>query len=411
TGKSTMLKQAITLTQTHNSDAQFQGLAPTHAAVNELKDKGVPAQTIQSFLQAMRTQESAPEQYQGTVFLVDESSMLSNRQMDALTDTLSQIGARAVLLGDKAQLQSQEAGKPFELGIRQQALTVTTAKNIVRQNQNSIKTAVEHIIDHETASAVASLERQSEPNLKPEDSQHELTPAVISTYEKTHQDEKVNQEQARQKIYTTAAEEYLSRTEYARENTLMIVYSNQERDQVTELIREGLQKEGSLDTQNVPVSRLKSLGLTREQMTLTHSYKKDDIFTSKNGDYHRITSVDHRHKLVTLANIHTGEVSTLFPAKAHHQYTGLWHESAPPLALNDKIMWRKSEPDRQLMGNEPLTVTGLEGGTLTVKSEHTGKTHQLDMSDMKNSHWDYRYTRTADMAQGVTYLYVISLIR
>ncbi|WP_146152202.1 AAA family ATPase, partial [Photobacterium phosphoreum] len=84
TGKSTMLKQAIEITQQQHNNVQFKGLAPTHAAVNELKEKGVPAQTVQSFLHDMSTKEIADVQYKNTVFLVDETSMLSNKHIDAL---------------------------------------------------------------------------------------------------------------------------------------------------------------------------------------------------------------------------------------------------------------------------------------------------------------------------------------
>ena len=442
TGKSTMLKQGIELTQKASellNDAQpsknavqFRGLAPTHAAVNELKEKGVPSQTVASFLQEVDTKESSVTQFANTVFLVDESSMLSNKQLDLLTQNLTKVNARGVLLGDMAQLQSQEAGKPFELAISQKALNTSVMKDIVRQaNQPTLKKAVEHIIDGHVHSVVEHLNKQHEkPELKADkavDKEHDNIeiikeskdadiplPHVISTYEKHHQDERLNRLEAEEKIYGVAAEEYLSRTPYARDNTLIIAYSNNERDHITTLIRNGLQKEvidgvRSLGTENKPTSRLKSLGYTREEMKMISSYKKDDVFTDKAGNYHLISNVDSQHKIVEMINTQTGEVSHLLPEKTNHKMTELWHQSELPLSVGDKIMWRKANDT--LQGNEPLTVTKLAGDTLTVKSEDTQKTHRLNITDLANAHWDYRYTRTADMAQGATYENVITTIK
>ncbi|PSW22572.1 conjugative transfer relaxase/helicase TraI, partial [Photobacterium phosphoreum] len=274
----------------------------------------------------MSTKEIADVQYKNTVFLVDETSMLSNKHIDALNKTLITIGARAVLLGDKDQLQSLEAGKPFELAINQKKLAVSVMKDIVRQKNEPLKTAVEHIIDQSPHSAIESLERQA-PSISPAkeaDATQTHQPHVISTYEKVSQDHRENIQIAQEKIYDIAAKEYLSRTPESRDNTLIIAYTNYERDHVTALIRDGLEKESSLGAENHPTLRLKSLGLSREKMKLTSSYQKGHILTQKNGDYYFIQDVDNKHKIVHLTHSQTGEITPFFPEKADHQYTGLW---------------------------------------------------------------------------------------
>ncbi|MDP2558422.1 AAA family ATPase [Photobacterium damselae subsp. piscicida] len=64
-GKSTMLEQGKTLieqTQALRGNAKIEvlGLAPTHAAVNELKEKGIPAQTTQSLLKDLLMGDTTP---------------------------------------------------------------------------------------------------------------------------------------------------------------------------------------------------------------------------------------------------------------------------------------------------------------------------------------------------------------
>ncbi|MBB2426678.1 AAA family ATPase, partial [Escherichia sp. 11.1597] len=83
------------------------GLAPTHRAVSEMQGVGVKAQTIASFLMDTERRQHGGEQlnFSKTLFLIDESSMVGNRDM---ADTLARIaaaGGRAVLSGDSLQLQ------------------------------------------------------------------------------------------------------------------------------------------------------------------------------------------------------------------------------------------------------------------------------------------------------------------
>ncbi|MEZ9752396.1 AAA family ATPase, partial [Vibrio sp. 10N.261.54.A11] len=69
-----------------NQPSQVIGLAPTHAAVSELKSKGVNAQTLESLLSDLRRGTTSPEDYKNTLFFLDESSMVSNRQAKELSD-------------------------------------------------------------------------------------------------------------------------------------------------------------------------------------------------------------------------------------------------------------------------------------------------------------------------------------
>ncbi|MFA0098567.1 AAA family ATPase, partial [Vibrio splendidus] len=82
TGKSTMLESNIELIHSasevgKNKPGNIVGLAPTHAAVSELKEKGVEAQTLESLLTGLRSKQTQPSDYDNTLFFLDESSMVS----------------------------------------------------------------------------------------------------------------------------------------------------------------------------------------------------------------------------------------------------------------------------------------------------------------------------------------------
>ncbi|MFS1963299.1 AAA family ATPase [Vibrio lentus] len=77
------------------------GLAPTHAAVAELESKGVKAQTLESLLSDIRQGNREVSDYQHTLFFLDESSMVSNKQADEFTKLVNDSQSKTAKLGDK----------------------------------------------------------------------------------------------------------------------------------------------------------------------------------------------------------------------------------------------------------------------------------------------------------------------
>ncbi len=118
TGKSTMLESNIELIQlvkeaSQQPEQNVIGLAPTHAAVTELESKGVKAQTLESLLSDIRQGNRDASDYQHTLFFLDESSMVSNKQADEFTKLVNDSQSKTAFLGDKEQLLSLSAGKPL----------------------------------------------------------------------------------------------------------------------------------------------------------------------------------------------------------------------------------------------------------------------------------------------------------
>ena len=81
------------------------GIGLTHRAVHEMQSIGVKAQTLASFLSESRQQAMAGEtpDHRNTLFLVDESSMIGNRDMAEFNQRVAASGARVVSSGDTAQ--------------------------------------------------------------------------------------------------------------------------------------------------------------------------------------------------------------------------------------------------------------------------------------------------------------------
>ncbi len=344
-----MLETGIALAEysqiNQDDKTKFIGLAPTHAAVNELKDKGVESQTAQSLLTDFLSDKHTPGQYRNTVFLLDESSMTSNRQIDQFTELVETTGARAVKLGDIYQQTSQEAGKPFELAIRHNIIDSVIMKDIKRQQNDTLLGAVHNIVDRQGESTLDKIKQQApfkdyqplpEPKNQEQTKQHEQANInqshnVVSTFRQTG-NTRQDQENATQALPDAVALEYLSRTPASRENTLIIAYTNRERDNISHRIRQGLQEQGDLDKTQFNVPRLRSVGVTNETMATMMPYQPGLILRTGKDNYAAITHVDRQNKIITVADTKTGEERPFYPLNHDHKYTQLWGLSEQPLA-------------------------------------------------------------------------------
>ncbi|MFA0481951.1 AAA family ATPase, partial [Vibrio splendidus] len=408
TGKSTMLESNIELIQlvkeaSQQPEQSVIGLAPTHAAVAELESKGVKAQTLDSLLSDIRQGNREASDYQHTLFFLDESSMVSNKQADEFTKLVNDSQSKTAKLGDKEQLLSLSAGKPFELAMSQGRIDTAYMTDMVRPQNDILHNAQQNTIDKQPLSALDKLQQQT-PDTQG-NSQH-----VISTLDENDKDRRRAQLTATEKLPYVVAKDYLERTPETRDNTLIIAYTNQERDTITEHIRVGLMKKSELGKENVIATRLRSIGATGEELTTMMPYQKGLILSTKPGEYAAITHVDSEHGVVTLQDASTGKTRPFLPRNRDHRFTTLFSTSEKPLSTGDKIITRFTDKERSIKANVEYRITQATTDRVIAQSK-TGQTLNLNPNALKDGHWDYAYSRTADMAQGSTYQHVISAIQ
>ncbi|MFA0210139.1 AAA family ATPase, partial [Vibrio artabrorum] len=408
TGKSTMLESNIELIHSasdvgKNKPDNIIGLAPTHAAVSELKEKGVDAQTLESLLTGLRSKQTQPSDYANTLFFLDESSMVSNRQAREFTDLVIQSQSKAVLLGDKEQLLSLSAGKPFELAMQQGVLETAYMLDIVRQKNEALKTGVHNILDKQPRSSLSQLEKQA-PDAQGQ-TQH-----VISTLDEHSKDKIAAQQHATETLPYAVAQDYLSRTPETRDNTLVIAYTNLERDDITQHIRAGLIEKKELGSENISAPRLRSVNASREELGTMMPYKEGLLISTKHGEYSKIVKVDTENNIVTLQSLEDQKERAFFPQDRDNTFTTLFSLEQKPLSSGDKIVTRLTDKSKGIKANTEYRITSATPELITAQSKE-GTQFQIDPNKMQDSHWDYGYTRTADMAQGATYENVITAIK
>lgn len=81
------------------------------AADNLRSEAGIESRTLASWEYQWAKGDMLPNAK--TVFVMDEAGMVSSRQMESITRTLNEAGARMIVLGDARQLQPIQAGAAF----------------------------------------------------------------------------------------------------------------------------------------------------------------------------------------------------------------------------------------------------------------------------------------------------------
>ncbi|MGR5097046.1 AAA family ATPase, partial [Vibrio maritimus] len=203
------------------------------------------------------------------------------------------------LLGDKEQLLSLSAGKPFELAMSQGRIDTAYMTDIIRQKSEPLLGAVHNIVDKQPDSALDKLSKQ-DPDTQG-NTQH-----VVSTLDESAKDKAKAQLVATETLPYAVAKDYLARTPDTRDNTLIVAYTNVERDHITEHIRAGLMKEETIGKENVITTRLRSTGNSKEELSTMMPYQKGLILSTKPGEYATITKVDTEHGVIMLKDHETG---------------------------------------------------------------------------------------------------------
>ena len=151
-GKTTSLSAIREATE--REGYQVIGLAPTSRAAHKLAESGIGSQTLQHHL----IRNEAPNDGQRRIFVIDESSLTSTRQMNEFFHRL-QTPDRVLLVGDTRQHEAVEAGRPYK---QLQEAGMQTAKlgEIVRQKDPNLKEAVEQLARGDIFGGVANLDQQ-----------------------------------------------------------------------------------------------------------------------------------------------------------------------------------------------------------------------------------------------------------
>ena len=136
-GKTTSL--AVVREAAEGEGYKVEGFAPTSRAAQKLEESGIESSTLQRHL----TRSEDLHNGQKRLYILDESSLASTRQMNKLLHRLKG-SDRVLLVGDTRQHQAVEAGRPYQQ-LQEAGIETARLDEIVRQTDPTLREVVEHL--------------------------------------------------------------------------------------------------------------------------------------------------------------------------------------------------------------------------------------------------------------------------
>jgi len=349
-----------------------EGFAPTSRAARQLRDAGIPSDTLQGFL--ARGQQTGTDPNTRHLYMVDESSLAGTRQM---REFLTKIGLqdRVLLIGDTRQHQGVEAGKPFEQLV-EAGMRTAQIDQIVRQKDHpELKAVVERLARGDVAAGIGLLQQQGRVT----------------------------------EIADPAARIQAIARDYAAnpDKTLIVSPDNASRREINDAVRHELQARGVVNGQDHSLRVLAPRQeLTGAERQWASRYEPGDVIRyargSKEtgiepGSYARVVAVNPSGNLLSVEK-ENAELATYDPKRLRG--VSVYREIEREFAAGDRIQF--TTPDKRLQ------VANRDLATIETISPHGEICARLDdgrsvaFSNRDNRHFDHGYAVTSHSSQGLT---------
>jgi len=345
-----------------------EGFAPTSRAAQKLAESGMESSTLQRHLAS-----SEPHDGQKRLYVLDESSLASTKQMNQFLHGLRQ-DDRVLLMGDVRQHQAVEAGAPYQQ-LQEAGLQVPRLDEIVRQKDAALKEVVEQLSRGQIREAMENLDKQGRV--------HEIV----------HSSER----------FQEIAKEYAKQPE----GTLVVSPDNQSRMEINQVIHREMQARGQVDHRE---ERLKVL-VARQEITgadrqWAEQYLPGDIVRYakgskthgiKAGEYARVERIEAKENLVSVKK-QTGKQVTYDPRRL--QGVTLYREAERAFSRGDRVQFTAPNRDQHIANRELATIEKIDRkGNLRLRLD-SGRSVAFNIK--RDSHLDYGYAVTSHSSQGQT---------
>lgn len=375
-GKSFVLSDVKTICK--SQDYSITVLATDGAGAEALaKDVGIKdAQTVAFFL--IKGRKKGEEIPKKQLWVVDESGKMTTKDMQSLMERAKKEGARVAFIGDTRQLSAVGSGNPFKL-IIDRGVQIAYLNEHQRQKNSDVKRAVELMSEG-----------------KVRDSLNVLRPNI---YEYARQSTRVN------KVVLA----YLALDDKAREKTLVLAGTHDERKKITAGIREALKAEGKLG-KSIEVRTLRSKDMTVEAAKVATFYDVGDVIVvrdsglkSKNavniGEYE---VVGKKGKNLILLNSEDKKIE-INPSKITHK--SVYSQERQEICEGDKLRWTKTNNFLGIKNGKDIVVEKINKNQITVREISSDKKYVMSSSQFH--YFDHNIVATTYSSQGKTADHVI----
>lgn len=391
--KTSMLAEARLLSE--KQGYQLRGITIASSAAFELQTKaGIRSDVFPLIHQELK--EAATGSLSKTVFIVDEASMLSSHQGHELLKQIERTSARLILVGDKAQLPSINAGRIFSL-TQDYGIETSVMDEIVRQKNQDTKEAVMFALKGAVKEALDKLEVQELP--------------------------------AHEERIQWIANHWLSLSLKKREETLLFAPTHANREVITKSLRDGLKQEGSLKGTAFLQTILKAKTIESVQQRFVAYYQKGDVLRFnqdfkknhiKQGSYYTVGHISESHRRDNVLPLINEKGKTLQFALKHlpHYKTHtapferlieVYQKKSLELVIGDKVMWTRNFKALGLRNGQCAVVCEINEKELRFTTKD-GNSLILEKSHAALKHLDYSYVLTNYKVQGKDAPYGIGLM-
>ncbi|NEQ47516.1 MAG: relaxase domain-containing protein [Leptolyngbya sp. SIOISBB] len=359
-----------------------RGFAPSAEAAHGLGEAlGIETATVAGLLAS----QSVDEPPQPTLWIVDEAGLLSMQDAHALLRRATLERARVLLVGDTRQLSAVEAGNPFK-SLQAGGMTTAYLETHRRQQSQVLRSAVELVAQGQISDGIQLLERE------------DCVREIREVEERSQQ----------------VAQDYLRLSAAEREKTLILAGTNQERLELTQKIRVGLQIEGELGSDRFVLQSLRRKDLTTAQASYASAYAPGDVLVPVQ-DYRRqglyraekytVLTVDQNANQLTLETP-GGSLLSVDPAQCPR--TTAYTTQLIPISVGDKLRWTRNNRQASVRNGQTIMVTEIEPDGRAKVIDAEGKTRAIDLTGKQ--YLDYAWVSTTYSSQGKTANRVLALL-
>ncbi|HAJ7193939.1 TPA: conjugative transfer relaxase/helicase TraI [Escherichia coli] len=423
-GKTTQFRAVMGALNTLSESVRPQviGLGPTHRAVHEMREAGVDARTLASFLSETRQAIQAGEtpDFRNVLFLTDESSMVGNRDMAELYQLVAAGGGRMVSSGDTAQLQAVSTGQPFRLVQQRSAIDTVVMQEIVRQTP-ALRPAIESIIAGQVETSLRQVDDVSPLQVPrqagawiPEKSVMEIRGSKKGREqdnnvagEQTQTPEQLSPE--RTDIIAAIRDDWMGRTPEAQQQTLIMAELNADRHAINEAIHAARHEKGDTGAEERTFTVLEPLRVPDNALRAVETFAEyTGAVAMMNERYWTVADVNPQDGVVTLRNT-DGESVLISPQQNTAQDISLFTHRELTLSQGDRVRFTRSDTDRGYVANSLWEVAGFtqEGAIRFRQGEQEKIVDPQSMTE--DRHIDLAYALTVYGVQGASERFAIAL--
>jgi len=309
------------------------------------------------------------------IWVMDEASLAGQREVSKLMEMADHAGARFILVGDRLQKNAVEAGKPFEL-LQKAGIVGAEMTEISRQKVEDLQLAVAAAVRRENATALGHLRER-----------------IVEIPDKGALLERI-------------AGDILLKHPADRDNALLIVPLNDDRQALNALVRQGLQERGDIAPNAIERDVLVSTRFTDAQTQSTAYYKPEMIVRFgrdyrsmgvERGEYGKVVGVDRPGHVVELA-MSDGRRIAWTPEK--HGKVETYESEKRDIAVGDELRFTRNNKEMGVNNGTLGKVEEIRGNSIVLATKDGPVT--LRAGEKAEAHWDYAYAMTVHASQGKT---------